>query len=55
MPLIEAEPNYTGEVAGRWVDADGSGKIVCPSTSISLIIFQPIRRLLVLWALSVIA
>jgi len=27
MPLIEAEPNYTGEVAGRWAYADGSGEI----------------------------
>ncbi|MDY7549105.1 GTP 3',8-cyclase MoaA [Glaciimonas sp. CA11.2] len=27
MPLIEAEPNYTGEVAERWIYADGSGEI----------------------------
>ena len=27
MPLIEAEPNYTGEVAERWAYADGSGEI----------------------------
>ena len=27
MPLIAAEPNYTGEVAERWVYADGSGEI----------------------------
>jgi cyclic pyranopterin phosphate synthase len=27
MPIIEAEPNYTGEVAQRWAYADGSGEI----------------------------
>jgi cyclic pyranopterin phosphate synthase len=27
MPLIAAEPNYTGEVAERWAYADGSGEI----------------------------
>ena len=27
MPLIEVEPNYTGEVAERWAYADGSGEI----------------------------
>jgi hypothetical protein len=27
MPLIEAESNYTSEVAERWTYADGSGKI----------------------------
>jgi len=27
LPLIEAEPNYTGEVAERWAYADGSGEI----------------------------
>ena len=27
MPLIEAEPNYTGEVAECWTYADGSGEI----------------------------
>ena len=27
MPLIEAESNYTGEVAERWAYADGSGEI----------------------------
>ena len=27
MPLIEAEPNYSGEVAERWAYADGSGEI----------------------------
>ena len=27
MPLIEAEPNYTGEVADRWAYEDGSGEI----------------------------
>ena len=27
MPLIEAEPNYTGEVAERWSYADGGGEI----------------------------
>ena len=27
MPLIEAEPNYSGEVAERWSYADGSGEI----------------------------
>jgi GTP 3',8-cyclase len=27
MPLIEAEPNYTGEVAERWAYADGCGEI----------------------------
>ena len=27
MPLLEAEPNYTGEVAARWAYADGSGEI----------------------------
>ena len=27
MPLVEAEPNYTGEVAERWAYADGSGEI----------------------------
>jgi hypothetical protein len=32
MPLIEAESNYTGEVAERWTYADGSGEIgVIPS------------------------
>ncbi len=27
MPIIEAESNYTGEVAQRWAYADGSGEI----------------------------
>jgi cyclic pyranopterin phosphate synthase len=27
MPLIEVEPNHTGEVAERWAYADGSGEI----------------------------
>ncbi len=27
MPIIEAESNYTGEVAERWTYADGSGEI----------------------------
>ena len=27
MPIIAAEPNYTGEVAERWAYADGSGEI----------------------------
>ena len=27
MPLLVAEPNYTGEVAARWAYADGSGEI----------------------------
>jgi len=27
MPIIEARPNYTGEVAERWTYADGSGEI----------------------------
>lgn len=27
MPIIEAESNYTGEVAQRWVYADGGGEI----------------------------
>jgi cyclic pyranopterin phosphate synthase len=27
MPLIAAEPNYSGEVAARWAYADGSGEI----------------------------
>jgi len=27
MPIIEAESNYTGEVAQRWIHADGSGEI----------------------------
>jgi len=27
MPIIEAESNYTGEVAERWIYADGSGEI----------------------------
>jgi cyclic pyranopterin phosphate synthase len=27
MPIIEAESNYTGEVAERWAYADGSGEI----------------------------
>jgi cyclic pyranopterin phosphate synthase len=27
MPLIEAEPNYTGETANRWHYADGGGEI----------------------------
>jgi cyclic pyranopterin phosphate synthase len=27
MPIIEAESNYVGEVAGRWRYADGSGEI----------------------------
>jgi len=27
MPIIEAESNYTGEVAQRWTYADGSGEI----------------------------
>ena len=27
MPLVEADPNYTGEVAERWKYADGSGEI----------------------------
>lgn len=27
MPLVSMEPNYTGETAGRWRYADGSGEI----------------------------
>jgi cyclic pyranopterin phosphate synthase len=27
MPLIEAQSNYSGEVAQRWAYADGSGEI----------------------------
>ena len=27
MPLVEAEPNYSGEVAERWAYGDGSGEI----------------------------
>ncbi|MFT5711357.1 MAG: cyclic pyranopterin phosphate synthase [Halioglobus sp.] len=27
MPIVEAEPNYTGEVAERWTYVDGSGEI----------------------------
>ncbi len=27
MPLVEAESNYSGEVAQRWAYADGSGEI----------------------------
>jgi cyclic pyranopterin phosphate synthase len=34
MPLIEAESNYTGEIAERWTYADGSGGIgVIPSVT----------------------